>query len=129
MALALGLAISFVAVGMFIATAGFAMGLDERVFSAVAAVLMIGLGLVLLAPPLETRLAMAMGPVSGWANHRFGAASGEGWLGQFGVGLLLGAVWSPCVGPTLGAASLLAAQGQNLGQVGFVMFLAARQSS
>jgi cytochrome c-type biogenesis protein len=42
--------------------------------------------------------------------------------GQFGVGVLLGAVWSPCVRPTLGAASLLAAQGQNLLQVAATMF-------
>jgi cytochrome c-type biogenesis protein len=37
------------------------------------------------------------------------------------VGVLLGAVWSPCVGPTLGAASLLAAQGRDLGQVAVIM--------
>ena len=37
------------------------------------------------------------------------------------VGLLLGAVWSPCVGPTLGAASLMAARGENLGQVALTM--------
>ena len=43
--------------------------------------------------------------------------------GQFAVGLLLGAVWSPCVGPTLGAASLLAAQGRDLGQVALTMFV------
>lgn len=42
--------------------------------------------------------------------------------GQFGLGLLLGAVWSPCVGPTLGAASLLAAKGENLGAVALTMF-------
>jgi len=41
--------------------------------------------------------------------------------GQFGVGLLLGMVWSPCVGPTLGAASVLAAQGKDLGQVAGTM--------
>lgn len=109
--------------GLFIATIGFAMGLEERVFSAVAAVLMIALGLVLLVPPLEMRVATTMGPVSDWAEHRFGGKDGAGWLGQFEVGLLLGAVWSPCVGPTLGAASLLAAQGQNLIQVALVMFL------
>ncbi len=34
---------------------------------------------------------------------------------------MLGAVWSPCVGPTLGAASLLAARGQDLGMVAAVM--------
>jgi cytochrome c biogenesis protein CcdA len=37
--------------------------------------------------------------------------------------VLLGAVWSPCVGPTLGAASLLAAQGQSLPQVAATMFV------
>jgi len=35
--------------------------------------------------------------------------------------VLLGAVWSPCVGPTLGVASLLAAQGRNLPQVAVTM--------
>ena len=123
-ALALGLSLSFTAVGLFIATVGFALGLDERVFSAAAAVLMVGLGLVLVTPPLESRVAVAMGPVSDWAEHRCGGnGSGEGWTGQFGVGLLLGAVWSPCIGPTLGSASLMAAQGQNLGQVALMMFL------
>ena len=39
------------------------------------------------------------------------------------IGLLLGAVWSPCVGPTLGAASLLAAQGQDLPRVTLTMAL------
>ena len=37
----------------------------------------------------------------------------RGLAGQFGVGVLLGAAWSPCVGPTLGAASVLAAQGRD----------------
>ena len=51
-----------------------------------------------------------------------GVASVGLW-GQFAVGLLLGMVWSPCVGPTLGAASVLAAQGRNLGEVGATMAL------
>ena len=46
-----------------------------------------------------------------------------GLAGQFGVGLLLGAAWSPCTGPTLGAASLLAAQGKDLGAVGLTMLI------
>ena len=44
-----------------------------------------------------------------------------GLAGQFALGLLLGVVWSPCVGPTLGAASVLAAQGKDLGQVALTM--------
>jgi cytochrome c biogenesis protein CcdA len=34
---------------------------------------------------------------------------------------VLGAVWAPCVGPTLGAASILAAQGRDLGEVAATM--------
>jgi cytochrome c biogenesis protein CcdA len=51
-----------------------------------------------------------------------GEIPGRGLSKQFAVGLLLGAVWSPCVGPTLGAASLLAARAENLGLVALTMF-------
>jgi len=40
---------------------------------------------------------------------------------QLGVGALLGLAWSPCVGPTLGAAIALAATGQGSGQAAVVM--------
>ena len=69
----------------------------------------------------QARLALAAGPVSNWAEQRFGGMSSSGLGGQFAVGLLLGAVWSPCVGPTLGAASVLAARSENLGLVALTM--------
>ena len=47
--------------------------------------------------------------------------SSRGLSGQFGVGLLLGAVWSPCAGPTLGAASVLAAQSGGAGTAALTM--------
>ena len=115
-----GVALSFVAIGLFVATAGFAIGLDGDVFRTVAALLMIGVGLVLMMPTLQMRLATAGGPISGWADRKISVRSGGAWA-QFGIGLLLGAVWSPCVGPTLGAASLLAAQGKSLGHVAATM--------
>jgi cytochrome c biogenesis protein CcdA len=59
--------------------------------------------------------------VSAWASSRFGGGAASGLSGQFGVGVLLGAVWSPCVGPTLGAAAVLASQGKDLGQVAATM--------
>ncbi len=37
--------------------------------------------------------------------------------------MILGAVWSPCVGPTLGAASVLASQGKDLPAVFATMML------
>ncbi|MBE7196427.1 MAG: sulfite exporter TauE/SafE family protein [Parafilimonas terrae] len=122
-ALAAGLALSFVAIGLFVATVGFAIGLDAGVFRLAAAILLVLVGLVLMVPRAQTRLAAAAGPVSDWTERRFGGFSTAGLAGQFGVGLLLGAVWSPCVGPTLGAASLLASQGRDLGTVALTMLL------
>jgi cytochrome c biogenesis protein CcdA len=120
-ALASGLALSFVVIGMFIATIGYGIGLDASFFRVIAAMMLIGIGVILLVPQLQTQVAAAAAPISGWADERFGGIETGGLSGQFSLGLLLGAVWSPCVGPTLGAASVLAAQGENLAQVAFVM--------
>src|SRR5882724_2077345 len=120
-ALAAGLALSFVIVGLFVATIGFSIGLDAGIFRMVAAILLMAIGLVLLVPRFQAQFAVAAGPVSQWTEQRFGGFSGNGLGGQFGVGVLLGAVWSPCVGPTLGAASVLAAQGRSLGLVALTM--------
>jgi cytochrome c-type biogenesis protein len=122
-ALAAGLSISFVAIGLFVATVGFSIGLDGDVFRYVAAVFMIAIGVVLMAPRLQAGLAVAGGPIANWADRRRTGLDSGGLRGQFGIGVLLGAVWSPCVGPTLGAASLLAAKGRDLGQVGLTMFV------
>ncbi|TXN21147.1 cytochrome c biogenesis protein CcdA [Methylobacterium sp. WL9] len=122
-ALAAGLALSFVVIGLFVATVGFAIGLDTDIFRTVAAILLVLTGLVLMVPAAQTQLAVAAGPLSNWTESRFGGFSTAGLFGQFGVGLLLGAVWSPCVGPTLGAASLMASQGKDLTAVALTMFL------
>jgi cytochrome c biogenesis protein CcdA len=120
-ALAAGLAISFVAIGLFVATIGFSLGLNGDSFRAVSAVLMTAVGLLLLIKRLQDRLSAVLSPIGNLIQSRFGMASGNSLTGQFGVGLLLGAVWSPCVGPTLGAASVLASQGKDLVQVAGTM--------
>lgn len=119
--LAFGVALSFVVIGLFVATIGFGVGLDGDFFRKVAAALMLAFGFILLAPTLQMRLAAAGGPLSDRINAAFGGAVGNGLFGQFGLGLLLGAVWSPCVGPTLGAASVLAARGEDLASVAVTM--------
>ena len=120
-ALAAGLSVSFVVIGLFVATVGYAMGLDADVFRYVAATLMVAIGVVLVLPRLAAPLAVAGGPIAVWADRHFEGLRANGIAGQFAIGFLLGAVWSPCVGPTLGAASLLAAQGRDLGEVAIVM--------
>ena len=122
-ALGAGVTLSFVIIGLFVATIGFGIGLDGDVFRWGAAVLMLLVGLALAVPKLSGRLAYLGGPLSDWADRRIGAIASRGLAGQFGIGVLLGAVWSPCVGPTLGAASLLASQGKSLGVVAATMMV------
>ena len=117
--LAAGLALSFTALGLLLALVGF--GLDAGMFRFAAAAIMVLLGAILLVPSWQARLASAGSPVSAWADRRFGGVAASGLVGQFAIGLLLGAVWSPCVGPTLGAASLLASQGHDLPRVALTM--------
>ncbi|CCD92025.1 putative cytochrome c-type biogenesis protein; membrane protein [Bradyrhizobium sp. ORS 375] len=121
LALAAGLAVSFTAIGLFIALAGNGLGLDAGAFRVVAAVLMLVIGIVLLVPAWQAQLAVAGGPVQRWADQHSQGFAGSGAGGQFMIGLLLGSVWSPCVGPTLGAASLLASQGHDLVRVTVTM--------
>lgn len=120
-ALAAGLTLSFVTIGLFVALVGFSIGLDFTVFRLAAGVIMILFGAVLILPMAQHRVAAAAGPVAAWSQARFGQVDDRGIKGQFIVGLLLGAVWSPCVGPTLGAASLMASRGENLVEVTMTM--------
>lgn len=122
-ALGLGLAMSFTLVGLFVATIGFAIGLDGDLFRTIGGVIMVIIGAILIIPGTQRFLAMAGGPLTTWAHEPMRRLEEKGPFGQALMGLLLGLVWAPCVGPTLGAASVLAAQGENLGMVALTMLL------
>ncbi len=121
LALAGGLIASFTLVGFAVATLGAAAGFDGEGIRAVGSVLLVLAGLVLLLPGLQERFATLATPLVAWGNQRQQGLERYGLAGQAMIGALLGAVWSPCVGPTLGAATALAAQGESLGQVALVM--------
>jgi cytochrome c biogenesis protein CcdA len=123
LALAAGLTLSFTFVGLFIATLGITLGLDPAMLRKGAALALIAFGLVLVVPALQTRFATATAGVAASGDGLLARVTGAGWSGQFAVGLVLGVVWSPCVGPTLGAASTLAAQGRDLGQIALLMLI------
>jgi cytochrome c-type biogenesis protein len=122
-ALAAGVGLSFAVLGLLVATIGFSIGLDNGAVRLIAAVLMIAVGIALVVPSVQARFAIAGGPIANWADQRLSNLPKSSVAGQFGMGILLGAGWSPCVGPTLGAASLLAARGTNLTQVSVTMLV------
>ena len=121
LALGAGLALSFSVVGIFIATFGLALGFDSEVFRTLGGGVLVVFGMVLLVPWLQQQFARATSVLSNKGNQLLARVTVGGLAGQFCVGSLLGIVWSPCVGPTLGAASTLASRGQNLGQVALLM--------
>ena len=118
---AAGLSLSFVTLGLFVTVAGRALGITEEMLANAGAVLMIGFGLILLVPRFSEGFATATAGVSARADARIASTDRHSLTGQFVGGVLLGAVWSPCIGPTLGGAISLASQGQSLGHATAIM--------
>lgn len=113
-ALAAGLVLSFTLFGIGVTAFGHLVGLNEALLNRIAAILMIAFGIILLIPRIGNLFASAASPLASGANARIDKLQNGGLAGQALVGVLLGAVWSPCIGPTLGGAIGLAATGENL---------------
>ena len=122
-ALAAGLILSFVTVGMTIASVGIAIGLDGSLIRVAGASLLAIVGLFLLSKRLQHRFENAATPLANSASQLMGKPVFSGLGGQFLVGALLGAIWSPCTGPTLGAAIGMATQSGTQLQAATIMTL------
>jgi len=123
LALGAGLAMSFTLVGIFLATLGASLGLDPDTFRTIGAAILATFGLILLVPKLQDLFARMTSVLSNSGNQLLSRMTIGGFAGQLIVGALLGVVWSPCVGPTLGAATTLASQGKDLAQIAFLMLI------
>ncbi|MGC6247680.1 cytochrome c biogenesis CcdA family protein [Bisgaard Taxon 45] len=121
--LAFGMAISFTFVGTLIASIGLALGLNSEYLRYGAALLMIMVALWLLSTRLQAFFSRYTSALSGRGEVWLSGFHPESATGQFWVGLLLGIVWAPCIGPTLGAAIALASQGEALASVALVMMI------
>lgn len=121
LALACGLAISYALIGTSLAWAGAALDIDPAIFRSVGAGILGLLGIVLISTSLQQRFASATSGIGDAGNNLISRMNLDGLWGQFAIGLVLGVVWSPCVGPTLGAAVVLASQGAHLPQVALLM--------
>ncbi|WP_270728640.1 cytochrome c biogenesis CcdA family protein [Shimia sp. Alg240-R146] len=120
-ALALGMSISFVVLGMAVTVFGHAIGLTPETLARGGAVLMMVFGAILLIPQFSMAFSTATAGVAAQADGTLDAVDRSTLQGQFLGGLLLGAVWSPCIGPTLGGAISLASQGESLGSAALIM--------
>lgn len=121
LALCSGLSLSFSVLGVGAALASQAFGFDPTTIRIVGALVLIGFGAILLIPSADESFARLLGPLASKANQ-LSSNSGNGLAGTFLTGIALGAVWSPCAGPTLGAAIGLATQADTVGR-GLVLML------
>jgi cytochrome c-type biogenesis protein len=102
-----GLTVVFVSLG---ATASVLSGFlndHKRVIEVAGGLFVIGLGIVMLTGP---RFALFM------RERRFDVRPGTGVVRTFLLGSAFAFGWTPCIGPTLGAALNLAATSEGLGQ-------------
>ena len=123
LALAMGLASSFTILGLMVASLGVASGINTATIRLIAASLMAVFGMVLLCPRCQNFTTTWLSPLAQGANSLLSRLHGQGLWGQWALGLVLGAAWSPCAGPTLGGAIGLAAQSDTLFQAALIMAL------
>ncbi len=107
----LGLAVTFTITIAGLAEVVDGVGLGDGTLRSLAVVVLLGFGLLLLAPALADRVEAALSPLL-----RLGPRSrGDGFVSGLGVGAALGFVYAPCAGPILAAViSVSAASGNTI---------------
>jgi cytochrome c-type biogenesis protein len=110
--LAGGLSLSFALSGTVLSFVLLNLGLDPEFFRYVAASLLVIAAILLIHQPLGEWVSIRLSSLTARFNPTHDAQVSA--KGQFWLGALLGLVWLPCVGPTLGAAIALASMGQDM---------------
>ncbi|HAD39859.1 MAG TPA: cytochrome C biogenesis protein [Plesiomonas shigelloides] len=117
--LALGISVTFAVAGSLITFILLSLGISPDILRYFSAGLMLVMGVVLLIPMLNDRLSYWLSLLVTRLPGTNVQGSGTGF--QLLVGMSLGLVWLPCVGPTLGTAIALASTGQSMLLAFFVM--------
>ncbi|MBI3794974.1 MAG: cytochrome c biogenesis protein CcdA [Nitrospinae bacterium] len=117
-----GLVVTFTATGMLFAAFGFGAGLDKETTKVIAGVIMIFAAIFILVAQVQERFTLLAEPLFDRLRNFIARFNAQGLGGQAALGALLGVVWSPCAGPTLGAAVGLAMQKESMAGASFVMF-------
>ena len=119
-ALAAGFVTAFTAIGVLLASLGAALGLSDTFVRNASAAMLAAAGALMISHRLQDLAGRWLSPLAS-ASARLSPRSDQGLGSQFFVGALLGGVWSPCVGPTLGAALGLATRSETLPHAAAIM--------
>jgi len=123
LALIMGISLSFAVTGSLISFAAISWDFDITIIKTLSASLLLIFGLIILIDPLNQKFTQVTSKLMSRGNSKVATYEANGVRGQFILGLLLGFVWTPCVGPTLGAAISLAIEGDSLAYVFSIMLV------
>ncbi len=116
-----GLVVTFTLFGVGLTYIGFAFRINTDFVRLTAAVILALAGFIMVVPQAQTAFTRLVTPMTGGAAALSQRMPAEGLVGQFLLGGLLGIVWVPCTGPTLGAAVGMAAQADNIARSASIM--------
>src|SRR5690606_5018118 len=119
-ALAAGFVATFTIIGVVLASVGTALGLSDTVVRSTSAAALMAAGVLMVSRRLHEAAGRWLSPLAS-ASARLSAGANRGAGARFVVGALLGGIWSPCVGPTLGAALGLATRSDTVAQATAIM--------
>lgn len=119
-ALAAGFVTTFTVIGVLLASVGTALGLSDTIARSISAALLVAAGGLMISHRLQDATGRWLSPLAS-ASAKLSARADQGLGAQFFIGALLGGVWSPCVGPTLGAALGLATRSETLARAAAIM--------
>lgn len=117
--LGLGLLLSFVGVSLMVSSTGYLLGLDAQLMRKIAGLLLALSGVLFLLPRLGDWVAERLSFLSNFGGG--GNASSRSLVSELAAGMLLGVVWTPCSGPSLGAALGLAAESGSQAQAALIL--------
>ena len=123
LALVVGMTVSFAVIGTGLTALSFIFGFDPEVVRVVGGWVLILSGVLLLSSHALMVFVRIITPLTSGVSLLSQRMPSAGVIGQAGVGVMLGIVWTPCTGPTLGAAIALAAQVETVMQSASMMFV------
>ena len=116
---------SFVTFGMAVVSFKQIVDANSNSVAQLGALVMVGFGMVILLPKFSSGFAQLITGAAGHADNRLDQIDRHAIAGQIIGGLLLGVVWSPCIGPILGGAIASASQGKDLIWASLIMAIFA----
>ncbi|PJA13255.1 MAG: cytochrome C biogenesis protein [Elusimicrobia bacterium CG_4_10_14_0_2_um_filter_56_8] len=122
LALAAGLLATFIGVTLLVSMSGFVFGLDPALLRRAAGFFLALSGALFLSQALSDRFGALLSRFTNKADPASVRTEAGSLYREFAAGILLGVVWTPCSGPSLGAALGLAAQAGTAGRAAFTLF-------